>query len=71
MTSSGNVPRRVRVLLDGRPIRASDAGSDVRNGVVTVQGQTLYSLVSLPSAQGHALTLKVPPGVRAYDFTFG
>ena len=71
MTSAGNVPRRVRVLLDGRPIRASDAGSDVHNGVVTVQGQRLYSLVSLPSAQGHALTLKVPPGVRAYDFTFG
>jgi thiol-disulfide isomerase/thioredoxin len=71
MTSAGNVPRRVRVLLDGRPIRASDAGSDVHNGVVTVKGQRLYSLVSLSQAQGHALTLKVPAGVRAYDFTFG
>ena len=71
MTSAGNVPRRVRVLLDGHPIRASDAGSDVHKGAVTVQGQRLYSLVSLPQAQGHALTLKVPAGVRTYDFTFG
>jgi thiol-disulfide isomerase/thioredoxin len=71
MTSAGNVPRRVHVLLDGHPISASDAGSDVHGGVVTVQGQRLYSLVSLPSAQGHALKLKIPPGVNAYDFTFG
>jgi thiol-disulfide isomerase/thioredoxin len=71
MTSAGNVPRRVRVLLDGHPISASDAGTDVHGGLVTVRGQRLYSLVSLPSAQQHALTLEVPPGVSAYDFTFG
>jgi cytochrome c biogenesis protein CcdA/thiol-disulfide isomerase/thioredoxin len=71
MTSAGNVPRRVRVLLDGHPIGGSDAGADVHGGFVTVQGQRLYSLVSLPSAQQHALTLEVPPGVSAYDFTFG
>jgi cytochrome c biogenesis protein CcdA/thiol-disulfide isomerase/thioredoxin len=71
MTSAGAVPRRVRVLLDGHPISGPDAGSDVRGGFVTVEGQRLYSLVSLPSAQQHALTLEVPPGVSAYDFTFG
>jgi hypothetical protein len=38
---------------------------------VTVTGQRLYSLVSLPYAQQHSLTLEVPPGVSAYDFTFG
>jgi cytochrome c biogenesis protein CcdA/thiol-disulfide isomerase/thioredoxin len=71
MTSSGNAARRVRVLLAGHPISARDAGADVRGGFATVKGQRLYSLVSLPAAQDHALTLEVPPGVSAYDFTFG
>src|SRR5436305_2890768 len=71
LTSAGNVPRRVRVLLDGRPISGATAGADVRRGTVTVTGQRLYSLVSLPSAQQHSLAVQVPPGVSAYDFTFG
>ncbi len=71
LTSSGNKPRSVRVLLDGRPIGARDAGADVHAGTVTVTGQRLYSLVSLPAAEQHALTVEVPPGVSAYDFTFG
>ncbi len=60
MTSAGNSPRRVRVLLDGRPYSS-----------VAVSGQQLYTLVSLPSDQLHALTVLVPRGVAAYDFTFG
>ncbi len=71
MTSTGDVPRQVHILLDGKPISASEAGADVHNGTVTVQGQRLYSLVSLPSDQQHALTVEVPTGVSAYDFTFG
>jgi cytochrome c biogenesis protein CcdA/thiol-disulfide isomerase/thioredoxin len=60
MTSARNVPRRVTVLLDGR-----------RYSSVTVVGQQLYTLVSLPNDQQHALTVQIPPGVGAYDFTFG
>ena len=72
LTSADNSPRTVRVLLDGHPIKAADAGADVRpGGLVTVRGQRLYGLISLPSASAHTLTLEVPPGVRAYDFTFG
>ena len=71
LTSNGDAPRSVRVLLDGRPIAARDAGRDVHGGLVTVRGQRLYSLVSLPSAERHALTVEVPPGVSAYSFTFG
>ncbi|MDQ6775955.1 MAG: cytochrome c biogenesis protein DipZ [Actinomycetota bacterium] len=71
MTSTGNVARQGLVLLDGRPISVGDAGRDVHNGTVTVQHERLYSLVSLPSAQQHALTLKLPPGISAYAFTFG
>jgi cytochrome c biogenesis protein CcdA/thiol-disulfide isomerase/thioredoxin len=71
MTSADNRPRTVSVLLDGRSITASAAGTDVRAGRVTVQGQRLYSLVSLPQAEFHVLRLEVPPGVQVYDFTFG
>ncbi len=60
MTSAGNAPRPVRVLLDGHP-----------HSTVTVSGQRLYTLVSLPTDQQHALTVDLPQGVSAYDFTFG
>jgi cytochrome c biogenesis protein CcdA/thiol-disulfide isomerase/thioredoxin len=71
LTSAGAIPRTVRVLLNGRPISAAQAGADVKGGLVTVRGQRLYSLVSLPTAQRQTITLDVPPGVSAYDFTFG
>jgi len=71
LTSAGNSPRPVRVLLDGRPISATDAGADVHGATVTVSGQRLYGLVSLPTAQQRTITLEIPPGVSAYDFTFG
>jgi cytochrome c biogenesis protein CcdA/thiol-disulfide isomerase/thioredoxin len=60
MTSANNVPREVTVLLDGR-----------RYSTVTVAGQRLYTLASLPADQQHTLMVQVPPGVSAYDFTFG
>jgi hypothetical protein len=71
LTSAGNVPRQARVLLDGQPIPSAHAGADVKNGVVTVTGQRLYSLVSFPAAQQFDFTIQLPPGVSAYDFTFG
>jgi cytochrome c biogenesis protein CcdA/thiol-disulfide isomerase/thioredoxin len=61
----------VRVLLDGRPIAADRAGADVHGGVVRVDRQRLYHLVSAPASERHALTLRVSPGVQAYAFTFG
>ena len=71
LTSAGNVPRQGRVLLDGQPIPSAHAGADVKNGVVTVSGQRLYSLISFPTAQDFTFTVQLPPGVSAYDFTFG
>jgi cytochrome c biogenesis protein CcdA/thiol-disulfide isomerase/thioredoxin len=71
MTSADNAPRTARVLLDGHPISASASGADVHGGLVTVRGQRLYSLVSLPTDQQRTLTIQIPPGVSAYDFTFG
>jgi cytochrome c biogenesis protein CcdA/thiol-disulfide isomerase/thioredoxin len=71
LTSAGNVPRQGRVLLDGQPIPNAHAGADVKNGVVTITGERLYSLVSFPTAQDFTFTVQLPPGVSAYDFTFG
>ncbi len=71
MTSHDNRPRTARVLLNGKPIPPQDAGSDVHNGLVAVQGQRLYSLISLPHDQQQTFTVQIPPGISAYDFTFG
>ncbi len=71
LSSKGERPRGVRVLLDGRPISAADAGYDVHDGVVTVRGQRLYSLVSLPTDQRRRLSLRFADGVTGYAFTFG
>lgn len=64
-------PRKVRVLLDGRPIPARLSGADVHGASATVEFQRLYRLVELPSVQHHLLTLELPPGVTGYAFTFG
>ncbi len=64
-------PRHLRVLLDGRAIRPSQAGSDVHGGIVTVRGQRLYSLVSLPAVAESRLTLEFDPGISGFAFTFG
>ncbi len=71
LSSPGERPRPVQVLLDGQPVAAGVAGADVRHGIVTVRGQRLYSLISLPSDRRGHLTLRFAPGVTAYAFTFG
>lgn len=63
--------RRVKVLLDGRPIAPGVAGVDVRGGVVTVDSQRLYELVDLPRVGHHVLRLEPEAGVMGYAFTFG
>jgi hypothetical protein len=63
--------RRMRVLLDGRPIPDSIAGSDVHGGVVDITAQRLYNLVDLPRVEKHVLTLEPEKGVMGYAFTFG
>jgi cytochrome c biogenesis protein CcdA/thiol-disulfide isomerase/thioredoxin len=63
--------RRVRILLDGKPISAADAGSDVHGGTLTVASQRLYNLVDLPRVEHHTLELVPEAGVMGYAFTFG
>jgi cytochrome c biogenesis protein CcdA/thiol-disulfide isomerase/thioredoxin len=72
MTSNDNTPRRGRVLLNGKPIAADARGTDVgAGGYFTVKGERLYNLVKLKNDGHFTLTVQVPKGVSAYDFTFG
>jgi hypothetical protein len=71
LSSRGEAPRKVQVLLDGKPISNADAGADVHGGAVTVTGERLYSLVSLPGDEQRRLTLRLDDGVSGYAFTFG
>ncbi len=63
--------RSAQVLLDGRPLPDRLAGRDVRDGVLEVDAQRLYSLVDLPRVGHHRLTLRLEPGISGYAFTFG
>jgi cytochrome c biogenesis protein CcdA/thiol-disulfide isomerase/thioredoxin len=71
LSSPGDRPLPVHVLLDGRSIPAADAGADVHSGVVTVTRQRLYTLASLARNERHRLSLRFAPGVAGYAFTFG
>jgi cytochrome c biogenesis protein CcdA/thiol-disulfide isomerase/thioredoxin len=69
-TSDGR-PHPGRVLVDGKPIPAADAGQDVVGGRLAVSQQRLYRLVSLPKVEDRTLTIELAPGTTAYAFTFG
>ncbi len=71
LSSPGERPLPVTVLLDGHPISAADSGADVHGGVATVRRQRLYWLVSLRGDQRHQLSLRFANGVSGYAFTFG
>jgi len=62
-----------KVTIDGQPATASNgAGPDVKDGVVTIDGNRLYRLVSFPSFKsGSQLELSLPDGVEVNAFTFG
>lgn len=64
---------KVKVLLDGKPVDGSNAGSDVNDGKVTVNTDRLYNLIDLKGRQGdHVLELRFEsPGIEAFAFTFG
>ena len=71
LSSEGERPRDMEVLLDGKPIEASEAGADVHGGRVRVREERLYRLVSLDRVEDRRVTLRVPAGVSGYAFTFG
>ncbi|MDR6695369.1 cytochrome c biogenesis protein DipZ [Stenotrophomonas sp. 1337] len=67
-------PVRFRVLLDGKPLPAADAGTDVAaDGTGTVNEHRLYQLVRQRGTIGpHRFEIEfLDAGVQAYAFTFG
>lgn len=64
---------QVKVFLDGKQLDAKDSGSDVKNGVVTVDSDRLYNLVDLADgASDHTLILEFGDNkVEVFAFTFG
>ena len=64
-------PRHVARRARRPPDPGARAGADVHGGVVRVDRQRLYHLVSRPRPEHHVLTLRPSPGVQAYAFTFG
>ena len=75
LAPAGNgAPVRFRVLLDGKPLPAADAGGDVRpDGSGQVDEHRLYQLVRQRDSVGeHLFEIEfLDPGVQAYAFTFG
>lgn len=68
-----NVASTVKVYLDGKIIDQSVAGTDVKNGVITVDTDRLYNVVDLHGkTENHVLKLEfLTPGTQAFTFTFG
>ncbi|WP_447944571.1 cytochrome c biogenesis protein DipZ [Stenotrophomonas indicatrix] len=67
-------PVRFRVLLDGKPLPAADAGADVAaDGTGTVNEHRLYQLIRQRGTIGpHRFEIEFfDAGVQAYAFTFG
>jgi len=70
----GGKPVRFRVLLDGKPLPAADAGSDVgADGSGVVDEHRLYQLIRQRGTIGpHRFEIEfLDAGVQAYAFTFG
>ncbi len=70
---TAGIGAKVRVLVDGKPVNGSNAGSDVKDGYVTIDSARLYTLVNLHGRPGtHILTLEFEKtGIEAFAFTFG
>ncbi|HEY0907888.1 MAG TPA: redoxin domain-containing protein [Candidatus Paceibacterota bacterium] len=76
LVMSSDIAMDVEVLVDGKPVAASDRGEDVRafgnRSVVTVSESRLYSLYAGAASGRHTITLIAPgKGLRAFAFTFG
>jgi cytochrome c biogenesis protein CcdA/thiol-disulfide isomerase/thioredoxin len=67
----GAPARHLKVLIDGRPPRRSEAGADLHGAVVTVRGQRLYELLNLPRVERRRITLLPERDVEGFAFTFG
>ena len=68
-----NASAKLKIFLDGKPVDATNAGTDVANGEVTVDKDRLYNLIDLKGKyEDHVLRIEFEnPGTQAFAFTFG
>lgn len=72
MRSADGKPGTFKVFLDGKPVTAEVSGSDVKDGIVTVVEERLYTLINLPADGVHTLKLQfMDNNLQLYAFTFG
>jgi cytochrome c biogenesis protein CcdA/thiol-disulfide isomerase/thioredoxin len=72
IVAGGTVGAHIGVMLNGKPVSQTDAGSDVTNGAITITGPKLYNVVNFPSfTSSSTIELSVPKGVSINTFTFG
>ena len=71
--SNDGSQQNMKLLVDGTPISQTlFSGSDVKNGVVTVNQSRLYRLVDFKKfTTNKTIELQVPSGVSLNAFTFG
>ena len=64
---------KVKVFVDDKPVDTANAGSDVKDGVVTINSDRLYNLIDLKGkTEKHILKLEFEnSGVEVFAFTFG
>lgn len=68
-----NKTATVKVSVQGKTPDGTNAGNDVKNGIITVDSDRLYEIVDLKNGQGnHILRLEFQtPGIEVFAFTFG
>jgi cytochrome c biogenesis protein CcdA/thiol-disulfide isomerase/thioredoxin len=63
-----------KIFLDGKPIESKNAGDDVHNSIVEINGDRLYSLIKLSnnSSVNHILRIDFSDSnIDVFAFTFG
>ncbi len=66
-------PGQIKVFIDGKVVTSTSAGEDVKDGIVTIDTDRLYTLIDLKGkTENHILKLEFQtPGIEAFAFTFG
>lgn len=63
---------KVKIYLDEKDISSNDAGEDVKDAIVTVDSDRLYSLVKLTTPGKHTITIEfLDEPIEVFAFTFG
>lgn len=60
---------KIKVILDGKSVEKMNAGDDVKDGLVILDKDRLYNLISLPQKGEHILRLEFPdPQIKIFAF---